>query len=277
MAHTTIRPRLTASQEAELARRIEAGVLAAHLLASGERPLPASRAELRTVARQGEHAFEEFLLGYLRLVGRLATDEARRSGMATDDLFQEGFVAMAQALQRFDYRLGRFSTYATVRVRQHLIEAGASRLGEMGLPPSRAVRVRRARGLAAALGQQLQRTANAAEVADAMGASTHWARSLLGYLAPVNVDTVAELLADPVPVDPDERLWAQQVRGLVAQLPEAQAQVVALRYGLATGEPVGVSHAAARLGVSISTVQRLERAGLAHLRRLAGPVYEQAG
>jgi len=56
-----------------------------------------------------------------------------------------------------------------------------------------------------------------------------------------------------------------------------QAEVVALRYGLATGEPVDVAAIATRLGLSTSTVRRRELRGLAALRTLATPEDPQAG
>ncbi|MFZ0530462.1 MAG: sigma factor, partial [Propionicimonas sp.] len=129
-----------AEEQAALARTIEAGVLAEHLLATGERPLPATEAELRALVAFGQEAFQQFLLGYVRLVGKLAAAEAKRSGLATEDLFQEGFLAMAEALRRYDHRRGRFSTYATVRISQHLAEVGAARLGALALPAGRALR-----------------------------------------------------------------------------------------------------------------------------------------
>jgi DNA-directed RNA polymerase sigma subunit (sigma70/sigma32) len=61
------------------------------------------------------------------------------------------------------------------------------------------------------------------------------------------------------------------VRRVLRRIDPDQAEVVALRYGLATGEPVDVAGIAARLGLSTSTVRRLELRGLAALRALALP------
>ncbi len=265
-------PLLSAAEERTLAMAIEAGVLAAHLLATGERPVPASIGELEAIAELGRQAWHRFLLANLRLVGKLAGREARRTGLPPDDLFQEGFVALAGALQRYDPDRGRFSTFATIRIRQRLAEVGAGRLGELALPPSRAMRLRRVRGLAAALGQELGHEVPTAELAAELGRPTDWTRRLVGYLAPVPVGSEALALPDPEPKDPLAAIYARQFRRVLDQLESEQARVLRLRYGLVTGEPVDVGEIASRLGVSLSTVRRLERRGLASLRAMADRV-----
>lgn len=71
--------------------------------------------------------------------------------------------------------------------------------------------------------------------------------------------------------DLDEAIYARQVRRVLRRIDPDQAAVVALRYGLATGEPVDVAAIATRLGLSTSTVRRLEVRGLAALRAIATP------
>lgn len=264
-------PLLSAAEERTLARAIEAGLLARHLLQTGERPVPATDAELAEVAAAGHRARHHFLLANQRLVWKLAGREARRSGLPVEELFQEGFVALADALQRFDPDRGRFSTYATVRVRQQLAEVASARFGELALPPSRALRLRRARGLEAALTHERGGPVGAAELAAELGQPVVCTDRLLGYRAPVGLDPLADgaVLAETEPRDPDAAIWAAQVRRLFTRLDADQARVVALRYGFATGEPVERAAIADRLGVSPSTVRRLEVRALKVLRPLA--------
>lgn len=262
-------PLLGADEERRLARTIEAGVLAGHLLDSGERPLPATTDELDAIAHAGEAAYQRFLLANVGLVGQLAAREARITGLPSDELFQEGFVALADALQRFDPDRARFSTFATVRIRQHLAEMAAGRFGELGLPVSRALQLRRARRLADTLGQERGRSVAADELATELGRPALATRRLLGYRAPVAVDTAADVIADPGAADPDAAIYAEQFRRVLRQLDAEQATVLSLRYGITTGEPVGVGEVAVALGLSLSTVRRLERRGLAALRALA--------
>lgn len=260
-------PLLSAEEERQLARAIEAGVLAEHLLVSGDRPHQATTEELHAVVRAGELAFQRFLLANVRLVGKLAGREARITGLPGDELFQEGFVAMAGALQRFDPDRGRFSTFATLRIRQHLSEVAAGRFGEMALPPSRAVQLRRTRRLADVLSQERGRSVAADELATELGRTPEATRWLLGYLAPVAVEPASDLIAAEMP-DPDAAIYAQQFRRVLAELDADQERVLCLRYGITTGEPVTLAEAALALGVSLSTVRRLERRGLAALRHL---------
>jgi RNA polymerase sigma factor (sigma-70 family) len=259
---------LTAADERRLARAIEAGVLAEHLLATGQRPVAATEAELRALVAEGRQCWQHFLLANLRLVWKLAGAEARRTGLSVEEFFQEGCVALAGALQRYDPDRGRFSTYALTRIRQHLVEAGAARFGELALPTSRAVRVRRALSLETRLGQQLGRPAKPGEVAEALARPTEWTRALLAHRRPISLDTCDQVweLADPGAVDPEWRLFCGQVRGLLASVPSDQAEVLRRRFGLDGGEPQSFNEVAKGLQVSASTVRRLERRGLALLR-----------
>lgn len=259
---------LTADAERKLARAIEAGVLAEHLLATGERPVPATDAELAELAAEGRRCWQQFLLANVRLVWKLAGRHARRSGLGLDDLFQEGFVALAGALQRFDPGRGRFSTYATTRVEQHLGAVVAARLGDMSLPASRAIRLRRAQALAGALAQEYGRTVSVAELAAGLDQSQDWTARLIGYRAPISLDAVPDgLLTDRCHGDPEERVFAAQVRRLLFRLPADQAELLRFRSGL-VGDPLSLAEAARRLRISHSSAKRLERAALATLRSM---------
>ncbi|MBA3020881.1 MAG: sigma-70 family RNA polymerase sigma factor [Propionicimonas sp.] len=263
---------LTAAEERQLARTIEAGVLAEHLLASGERPLRATEAELRALSSEGRRAWEHFWLANLRLVWKLAGAESRLTGLNVDELFQEGCVALAGALQRFDGERGRFSTYAVTRIRQHLIEVGAARFGAMELSVSRAVQVRRAHGVRARLDQELGRQTGAEELAAELARPTAWARALLSHRAPVSLDSCDQVgrLADQIGAEPEQRLFASQVRELLALVPTDEAEVLRRRFGLDHVVAETRAEVAARLRVSLSTVRRLEQRGLERLRQVLG-------
>jgi RNA polymerase sigma factor (sigma-70 family) len=269
-------PLLSAADERDLARAIEAGVVAEHLLETGARPVPASDEELRAVVAAGEHAWRRFLLANLRLVWKLAGREARLSGLAMDELCQEGVVALADTLRRFDVERARFSTFAMVRVRQHLGEVAAARFGDLALPRGQALRLRRARGLESALGQERGRGLTAAELGVELGPRPERILRLLEHQAPVSLDPVRDgpRLAEPAPHDPDADIYATQFRRLLDRIDADQALVLRLRYGLATGEPMDVPTIARRLGLSSSTVRRVERRGLAALRPWAAAFAE---
>jgi len=162
-------PMLTEAEERRLARQLEAGVLAGHLLSSGERPMSATDAELHELVRDGRAAWDRLLLSNLRLVQKLAGQEARQSGLPLDDLFQEGCLALTGALLRFDPDRGRFPMYAAGRIGRHLSAVSAARLGALGLPVAQAITLRRLQGLQAERTRDGCQQLRAGEAAAVMG------------------------------------------------------------------------------------------------------------
>ena len=120
-------PGLTAAEEAELAKRIEAGRYAQAKLAAGGDGLPAAeRLDLEWVAEVGIRARNHLLEANLRLVVAVARRFAGR-GLPFPDLIQEGNLGLIQAVERFDHTKGYpFSTYATWWVRQAITRALAT-------------------------------------------------------------------------------------------------------------------------------------------------------
>ncbi|WP_087082409.1 sigma factor [Mycobacterium dioxanotrophicus] len=112
---------LTAEQEVELAKRIEAGLYAQFLLAKGASPY--TPAQLRLVAADGQAAFEHFVTANVRLSAWWARKRAVRGASAlltVEDLTAEGMLGVIRAVQKFDYTQGfKFSTYALHWVRLH--------------------------------------------------------------------------------------------------------------------------------------------------------------
>ena len=109
---------LSAEEEVELAKRIEAGVLAQERLDSGERLDGLLRRELTWLVGDGEYVKERFITANIRLVGHFASRFLGR-GLAWDDVVQEGMLGLMHAVEMFDYTRGvKFSTYASYWIRQ---------------------------------------------------------------------------------------------------------------------------------------------------------------
>src|SRR3954468_6992692 len=109
---------LTAAQEVELAKRIEAGVFAQHMLESAPDLAAPRQLELKALIRDGHVAKNHLLEANLRLVVSLAKRYTGR-GMPLLDLIQEGNLGLIRAVEKFDYSKGfKFSTYATWWIRQ---------------------------------------------------------------------------------------------------------------------------------------------------------------
>jgi len=120
-------PGLTAAEETELAKRIEAGLNAeAQLAAGGDRLSAAERIDLEWVAEVGARARNHLLEANLRLVVAVARRFTGR-GLPFLDLIQEGNLGLIRAVEKFDYTKSYpFSTYATWWVRQAIIRALAA-------------------------------------------------------------------------------------------------------------------------------------------------------
>lgn len=265
---------LDAAEERELARRIELGVYARSL---GGRPHPgASADELDRLMREGEQAWERFLLANVRLVSMVSRPHARVHQVSEADLFQEGFAGMVAALQRFDHNQPcRFATYALPWIRNHVSMAVRDRSSH-GVGFSRATErlLAQIRCAWRELAQQLRREPTAAEVAARLQVPTDQVLralsgpvvSLLGDRAPEAADMHAERRIAEV-LDERARSQVTPVRRWLAELPPLQAKLLELRFGFG-----GTVHSYAEigrlLGLHISSVRRLETRALAGLREV---------
>lgn len=261
-------PPLGPVREAQLARTIELGVVAEHALAHPW-PMDATPVELARIADEGRRAREEFLRANLRLAALLAGQAARRTGMEYQELFQEACLAVAQALQRFDHRRGRFTTFALPAVAQHLVAVTSSLAGLLGLPPRRALELRRAQSVADRLSQQLGRAAQVGEVSEALGRDPEWTARLLSHQVPVPLQSVAESVGSVPPAfdDRDDLLVLRRLLPALDRLPGEQRDILRLRFGLADGRCHTYREIAALTDSSASSVRRVEQRGLAAVRR----------
>ena len=128
-------PLLSAEQEVELAKRIEAGVFAEEKLAEAARTLSTdARIDLEWIAEDGTRAKNHLLEANLRLVVSLAKRYTGR-GMLFLDLIQEGNLGLIRAVEKFDYTKGyKFSTYATWWIRQAITRAMADQARTIRIP-----------------------------------------------------------------------------------------------------------------------------------------------
>ncbi len=285
-------PLLSAAEEVELARRIEAGVYAASLLETegpGRR-----RDELAALVRDGEQARDHMIRANLRLVVSAARKYYRNSGLPFLDVVQEGNLGLIRAVEKFDYSKGfKFSTYAMWWIRQAIERGKAERARTIRLPVhvlETLSKVGKAeRKLTVSLGREPTPEELAAET-DLTPARVvelrRISRDTLSLDTPVGEQgsaSIGDLIEDtetPQATDVVEfHALGEQVRDLVNTLAPREALIVSMRFGLEDGEQHTLQEVAERVGLTKERVRQLEKLALAELRDPARhqPLIEWAG
>ena len=245
-------PLLTADEEKELARRVEAGDAAAK---------------------------ERMVNSNLRLVVSIAR-RYRSPELSLLDLIQEGTLGLIRAVEKFDWRRGfRFSTYATLWIQQAIQRALANQSRTIRLPVHV---VEHQQKVSRAERQLLARTfrePSIAEIAEEarlpeerVALVRDLPRAVTSLDRPVGEDegaTLGELVAAPAEeplADLEVNLRNDALEQALAELPERDAHVLRLRFGLGDEEPRTLTDVAKTLGVSRERVRQIEANAL---RRLA--------
>jgi RNA polymerase primary sigma factor len=196
----------------------------------------------RRIERGDLKAREKMIESNLGLVYSIARGYTGR-GVSFDDLVQEGTVGLVRAVEKFDHRRGvRFSTYAVTWIRHALIDALGQvrtiqipkRLGEVVVAPR----------VTASLDEQVGEDGG----------------------------VLAELVADPDPVDPwrhvDEHETRRQLWSMLRLLPDRHRKVLMRRYGLVDDRAQSHAEIGRSVGVGEERSRQLEREALHRLREL---------
>ena len=274
-------PLLTALEEVELARSIEAGLYAAHVLdGTVESGVEASDTELRDIVDEGERAMQRFVQANLRLVVSVARKYGRAQ-MPLLDLVQEGNTGLIRAVEKFDYAKGfKFSTYATWWVRQAISRGIAQQGRIVRLPVHVAEQVNQVSAARRNLERQLGREPELAEIAEELGLEESRIVDLLRYSrdhvsldAPVEADgdtSLGDLIARETSPGPDEVVLDAEERGrleeMLTDLDDRSRDVVRRRYGLLDGRQAKLADIGSHWGITAERVRQIERAALATLR-----------
>jgi RNA polymerase nonessential primary-like sigma factor len=271
---------LTAADEVELAKSIEAGLYAEHLLKTSVNLTPQRRRDLKTVARDGQAARTHLLEANLRLVVSLAKRYTGR-GIPLLDLIQEGNLGLIRAMEKFDYAKGfKFSTYATWWIRQAITRGVADQSRTIRLPVHLVEQVNKLSRIKRELHQQLGREATSEELSHETGIPEHRIADLLDHSRdpvsldmPVGADEEAPLgdfIEDSEGASAENAVIAgflhRDVRIVLATLNEVEQQVIRLRYGLDDGQPRTLDQIGKIFNLSRERVRQIEREVMVKLR-----------
>ena len=274
-------PLLTAGQEVELAKRIEAGLFAEEKLAGGSGVLPAGqRVDLERVAEDGRRAKDHLLEANLRLVVSVARRYAGR-GMLILDLIQEGNLGLIRGVEKFDYTRGyKFSTYATWWIRQAIARAMAEQSRTIRLPVHMAEAVSTLARVQRQLLQDLGREPTPDELAAGLDMTPEklievqkYAREPISLHAPLGEDgdsELGDLIEDSEAIQPAEAasstLLQEQLHAVLGTLPEREADVVSMRFGLTGGQPKTLDEIGKAYGVTRERIRQIESKAMSKLR-----------
>ncbi|MFH9676452.1 RNA polymerase sigma factor [Streptomyces sp. NPDC017405] len=273
-------PLLSAAEEVELARRVEAGLFAEEKLGTTPDLDSELALDLDRLVVLGRLAKRRLIEANLRLVVSVAKRYVGR-GLTMLDLVQEGNLGLIRAVEKFDYARGyKFSTYATWWIRQAMSRALADQARTIRVPVhvveliNRVVRVQRR------MLQERGHEPTAEEVGAHLDLPPERVREVLRLaLEPVSLhapvgeeDDVAlgDLIEDGDAASPVESaaflLLREHLDAVLSTLGERERKVVQLRYGLADGRPRTLEEIGRLFGVTRERIRQIESKTLGKLR-----------
>jgi RNA polymerase primary sigma factor len=273
-------PLLTAAEEVELARRVEAGLFAEEKL--GNTPdLDSELAfDLDRLVVMGRMAKRRLIEANLRLVVSVAKRYVGR-GLTMLDLVQEGNLGLIRAVEKFDYARGyKFSTYATWWIRQAMSRALADQARTIRVPVhvveliNRVVRVQRRMLQERGYEPTPDEVAAHLDLApERVGEVLRLAQEPVSLHAPVGEEddvALGDLIEDGDAASPVESaaflLLREHLEAVLSTLGERERKVVQLRYGLADGRPRTLEEIGRIFGVTRERIRQIESKTLNKLR-----------
>jgi RNA polymerase primary sigma factor len=273
-------PLLTAQDEVELAKAIEAGLFAEEKLQEGEAGcVGAQVAELMLIAADGIAAKQRLIEANLRLVVSIAKRYIGR-GLVFLDLIQEGNLGLIRAVEKFDYTKGyKFSTYATWWIRQAITRAIADQARTIRIPVHMVETINKMARIQRQLHQDLGREATPAEIGAEMGLTAdriaeiqRIAQEPVSLQSPIGEEDsdLGDFIEDADAVVPMEAaafiMLQDQLDRVLDNLSVREQRIIQLRFGLTDGHPRTLEEVGHEFGVTRERIRQIESKTLAKLR-----------
>ncbi len=284
---------LSAEEEVELAKDIEAGLYAAQRLAwlNGEpvkgfeqrprrKPNNETMVDLEIMAERGKQAKNHLMEANLRLVVSVAKRYIR-SGLDFEDLTQEGNLGLIRAVEKFDYTKGfKFSTYATWWIRQAITRGIAEKTRTIQLPVHLVEKVNKLARIKRELSQDMGREPSHVELSQESGIPRDKIADMLRYSQgtssldmPIGSDddaSLGDIIEDEQGQNPQElverTLMLDMLSNAMDMLSDREQAVIRLRYGLEDGISRTSLQVAKKLDITHADVRRLEQHAKKKLR-----------
>ena len=276
----------TARRKTTTAADDKAQLLNKYLRAMGAIPLLSAKDEVEVAKRierggaDADIARAALIEANLRLVVSIAKQYGYR-GLPLADLIQEGNLGLMKAVEKFDYTRGfKFSTYASMWIRQSIIRAIESQIRTIRVPIYKLEVVNRVSQTQKLLFQRLGREATLAEIAAHLEIDVAEVEELMKITkepisldAPVSDDSessVVDFVEDPTAAAPstqtDEADLRDEIEEVLASLTPREEKVIRMRYGI--GEPTNYSleEIGSRFCLTRERIRQIEIKALRKLR-----------